>query len=123
MDAVALWNNIGTQIDIASSTGSIHAKLKALKSLPIGTATWGGVNSADSANTLLNITGSGFLLYIHSSDNTGTGKQFTIQVDGGTLKQFNLFGGQFFGLRFNTSLLVKSVSTPGVQYHAAAVLD
>jgi len=125
MDALALWNNIGTDADVASATGSTHAKLKdiksavsALKSLSTGTFQFSTIGSADGANTILNITGSGWLL-------GAQGAEFSINIDGGGIKQIltTPSGGIFLLRRFNTSCVVKSSSAASVSNFAYVVLD
>jgi hypothetical protein len=125
MDAVVLWNNIGTNADVASATGSAHAKLKdiknavsALESLSTGVFQFSTIGTTDGANTILNVSGSGWLLGVQ-------GGSFSINIDGGGIKQIVITasGGIVLLWRFNTSCVVKSSSAASASNFTYVVLD
>lgn len=122
--------NLGSNADASSPTGSTHAKLKdvkdavsALKALPAGAAQWGGTTTTDQSNTLLNISGAGWLYAVNIPGNNDSPGNASIRVDGGTIRGISGFGERFVPVRFTSSLVVKSSGTGGASSWAVAVLD
>ena len=71
------------------------------------------------ANTVLDISGSGYLLCIKAATAFGA----SIQIDGGVIYVYNVSAGEtatLFPLRFNTSLIIKSNAADSTAW---AVLD
>ncbi|HBV95624.1 MAG: hypothetical protein JL50_10045 [Peptococcaceae bacterium BICA1-7] len=87
-------------------------QIPALKALPGGTSQYGGANyTAPDVNTLLSVTGSGFLMFISCSSNGGNG---AYTIDGGSTRVFVLsLGIAFIGARFETSCVVKMSANNG----------
>lgn len=117
--------NVGSNADVASSTGSAHAKLKDLKtalstikSLPAGSLQISTVPSTDVTNTLLNITGSGWLLGAG-----GSGGNFAININSSGIKEITVSNNVALLWRFNTSCVVKCSNSASISNYVYAVLD
>lgn len=76
--------------------------------------------SSHQTYTHLNITGSGYLVRLHSA---GTTRTFSVEIDGSIYSLSILTGAEFFPVRFNNSLKVTCSVGAGASENAWVVLD
>lgn len=119
---------VGSNADASSAAGSVHAKLKdvkaavtAIKPLPTGTLQWGGTGTSEKANTVLNISGAGWLISISPGGNYDSPATVSVQADGGTVRSWASPSFAYLPVRFTSSLLVKCSAASGAM--ALAILD
>ena len=122
--------NVGSNADAASTTGSNHAKLKELRARVVerNPVDWSTkalqastVTGSTQANLHLDITGSGYLVWIWGA---GGNQSYSVRIDNGVTRIFLTQSGvSVFPLRFNTRLVVHAEGVPGGQYHVGAVID
>lgn len=144
--------HLGLRTDVASATGSLHAKIADLKTYVdtleslVGTASPGAsgtdtlfkyLRKADFAsktfttnaptasaqtNTILSISGAGYIVSLYSNG----AASWTIQIDGGSIYTISADAAHRLPLspiRFNTSLVVKASVVGGNGCNAWAILD
>lgn len=94
MDAIVLYPEVGTKEDVASATGSLHAKIAELRAYintelakvqkPRGVHGASGyfATSESSFQTALNVTGRGKLTALRCRTNSNAGAYIKITIDG-----------------------------------------
>lgn len=136
--------SVGSNADASSSSGSVHAKLKDLKSYTVEVHTIGQGNYNNMASvagtwyTVINVTGKGKLFHVAAyapvSDNgfihlkiTIDGTAYTVETIGAAMSNVIGFDNLnfircFFGTKFDTSLKVEVMQNKGT-YQLEGTVD
>lgn len=136
--------NVGSNADSASASGSVHAKLKDLKEASVADninfATFTSISTANTWNTVLNITSGGCILHSVSSTNVEGNEEQSIRItidgtsttlNGSTQTYMSAFNQDSFGdslkliarLKAYTSLKVEVNNSGGTSTRLDAVVE